>query len=52
MKVPAERKALHEQLVIEAMKVLMADTKLNTVVVATRAVKQANAVITQLELEG
>lgn len=52
MKISAERKALHEQLVIEAMKILMTDTKLNTVVIATKAVKQANAVITQLELEG
>lgn len=52
MKVPAERRALHELLVVAAMKALMTDPKLNTVVVATKAVKQANAVITQLELEG
>lgn len=52
MKVPAERRALHDLLVVEAMKVLMKDPKLNTLVVATKAVKQANAVITQLELEG
>ena len=52
MKISAERRALHDQLVIEAMKVLMTDPKLNTVVIATKAVRQANAVITQLELEG
>ena len=52
MKVPAERRALHDLLVVEVMKVLMKDPKLNTIVIATKAVKQANAVITQLELEG
>lgn len=51
MKIPTNRLELHERLVIEAMKVLMTDSKLNTVVIATRAVKQANAVITHLEME-
>lgn len=48
---PASNKGLsfREILIIEAMKVAMTDTKLNSVSIALKAVRQADAVLSEVE---